>query len=127
MIGAAGPSGAALRPPHSTRGGLMRTVLAIAMAVSLVAGTLSVASGADEKKSNPQQERMKACNAQAGDKKGDERKAFMSSCLKGKGEAMPMTQQEKMKKCNADAGAKSLKGDDRKAFMSDCLKADKKM
>ena len=103
----------------------MRTVLAMAVAVSLVAGTLSVASAADEKKSSPQQERMKACNAQAGDKKGDERKAFMSSCLKG--EAMPMTQQEKMKKCNADASAKSLKGDDRKAFMSECLKADHKM
>ena len=73
----------------------MRTVLAMAVAVSLLAGTLSVASGADEKKSNPQQERMKACNAQAGDKKGDERKAFMSSCLKG--EATPMTQQEKMR------------------------------
>ena len=104
----------------------MRTVLAMAVAVSLVAGTLSVASGADEKKTNPQQERMKACNAQAGDKKGDERKAFMSTCLKG-GEAMPMTQQEKMKKCNADASAKALKGDDRKAFMSTCLKADHKM
>jgi hypothetical protein len=25
---------------------------------------------------------MKACNAQAADKKGDERKAFMSECLK---------------------------------------------
>ena len=33
---------------------------------------------------NPQQEKMKACNAQAGDKKGDERKAFMSTCLKAK-------------------------------------------
>jgi psiF repeat-containing protein len=85
-----------------------------------------VASAADEKKANPQQERMKTCNAQAGDKKGDERKAFVSQCLKG-GAAKPMTQQEKMKKCNVDASAKSLKGDDRKAFMSDCLKADKKM
>ena len=103
----------------------MRTVLAMAVAVSLVAGTLSVASAADEQKSSLQQERMKACNAQAGDKKGDARKAFMSTCLKG--EAMPMTQQEKMKKGNADASAKSLKGDDRKAFMSDCLKADHKM
>ncbi len=27
---------------------------------------------------------MKACNAQAGDKKGDERKAFMKSCLSNK-------------------------------------------
>ena len=59
----------------------MRTGLAIAMAVSLVARTLSVASAADEKKPNPQQERMKACNAEAGDKKGDERKVFMSDCL----------------------------------------------
>ncbi len=103
----------------------MRTVLAMVVAMSLAAGTLSVASAADEKKPNPQQERMKACNAQAGDKKGDERKAFMSQCLKGDA-AMPMTQQDKMKKCNADASAKSLKGDERKAFMSECLKGEKK-
>ena len=32
---------------------------------------------------NSQQQRMKDCNAKAGDKKGDERKNFMSSCLKG--------------------------------------------
>src|SRR5215467_3111842 len=57
--------------------GRMRTVLAIAVAMSLVAGTISVASAADEKKPNPQQQRMKACNAQAGDKKGDERRAFI--------------------------------------------------
>ncbi len=29
-----------------------------------------------------QQEKMKACNTKAGEKKGDERKAFMSDCLK---------------------------------------------
>lgn len=35
---------------------------------------------------NPQHERMKRCNAEAKEKvlKGDERKAFMSTCLKGK-------------------------------------------
>jgi hypothetical protein len=103
----------------------MKTVLAAIVAVAFVVGTGSLGFAADEKKPNPQQERMKACNAQAGDKKGDERKAFMSKCLKGEDTA-PMTQQEKMKKCNADATAKALKGDDRKAFMSDCLKADKK-
>ncbi|MDR0209015.1 MAG: PsiF family protein [Pseudomonas putida] len=67
-----------------------------------------------------QQEKMTTCNAQASEKalKGDERKAFMSACLKAK----PATQQEKMKTCNADASAKALKGDERKAFMSDCLK-----
>ncbi|MCU1723624.1 MULTISPECIES: PsiF family protein [unclassified Pseudomonas] len=67
-----------------------------------------------------QQEKMKTCNADATAKtlKGDERKAFMSTCLKAK----PATQQDKMKTCNADAGTKALKGDERKAFMSDCLK-----
>ena len=104
----------------------MRTVLAMAVAVSLAAGTLSMASAADEKKATSQQERMKACNSEAGDKKGDERKAFVSQCLKG-GAAMPMSQQEKMTKCNADASAKALKGDERKAFMSTCLKGEKKM
>ncbi len=68
---------------------------------------------------------MKTCNAEAGDKKGDERKAFMSSCLAG-APAAPMTQQDKMKKCNADASVKSLKGDERKRFMSECLKSEKK-
>lgn len=68
-----------------------------------------------------QQEKMKTCNADATTKalKGDERKAFMSTCLK---KDAPQTQQDKMKTCNADAGAKALKGDERKAFMSDCLK-----
>lgn len=68
-----------------------------------------------------QQEKMKTCNADATTKalKGDERKAFMSTCLKAKPAA---TQQEKMKTCNADATTKALKGDERKTFMSDCLK-----
>ena len=69
---------------------------------------------------NAQQQRMKDCNAKAGDKKGDERKSFMSACLSGKEPPAKMTQQEKMKDCNVKAGDK--KGDERKAFMSSCLK-----
>ena len=67
-----------------------------------------------------QQNKMTTCNADASAKtlKGDERKAFMSNCLK----AAPATQQEKMKTCNATATTQTLKGDARKAFMSDCLK-----
>ncbi|MEW6341364.1 MAG: PsiF family protein [Paraburkholderia sp.] len=69
---------------------------------------------------NSQQSKMTACNQQAGDKKGDDRKAFMKSCLSGSAPAAaPMTQQEKMKACNTQAAGK--KGDDRKAFMSTCL------
>ena len=62
---------------------------------------------------------MKACNADAKGMKGDERKAFMKTCLSNKAEA-PATQQSKMKTCNADAAGK--KGAERKAFMSECLK-----
>ena len=70
-----------------------------------------------------QQNKMTSCNADASAKtlKGDERKAFMSACLKAK-PAGAATQQEKMKTCNATAGTQALKGDARKAFMSDCMK-----
>ncbi|MES1196657.1 MAG: PsiF family protein [Steroidobacter sp.] len=74
-----------------------------------------------------QQEKMKTCNAEASQKqlKGDDRKAFMKTCLSkstsSSAASAPATQQEKMKTCNADASAKGLKGDDRKKFMSQCL------
>ncbi|MBH3461758.1 PsiF family protein [Pseudomonas putida] len=72
----------------------------------------------------PQQEKMKTCNADATTQalKGDERKAFMSNCLKKGEPAKPTTPQERMKACNADPKATALKGDERKAFMSECLK-----
>ena len=71
-----------------------------------------------------QQNKMTTCNADASAKalKGDERKAFMSNCLKAKPATAATTQQDKMKTCNATAGTQALKGDARKTFMSDCLK-----
>lgn len=93
----------------------------------LIAALLSMAAtgyaGAAEK--TAQQQKMTVCNQQAGEKalKGDERKAFMSQCLKKDAALDGMTpQQMKMKTCNADAGTKNLKGDERKTFMSNCLK-----
>lgn len=64
---------------------------------------------------------MAACNAQAADKKGDERKAFMKQCLSAKVASGPVSQQNKMKKCNLEAKGKT--GDERKKFMSECLRA----
>ena len=82
---------------------------------------------AEDKPKTPQQTKMAACNADATGKKGDERKAFMRTCLSAKAEAPAAAasegktaQQSKMVTCNKDATGK--KGDDRKAFMSDCLK-----
>ena len=52
----------------------------------LIAACLALpfAAVAQDKKMTPQQEKMAACNKEAGDKqlKGDERKRFMSTCLK---------------------------------------------
>jgi hypothetical protein len=102
----------------------MNRLLCMGAAVALAFATPVFA--ADASASAPktaQQTRMGDCNKQATGKTGDDRKAFMKSCLSGgtAAAATPMTQQEKMKKCNADATGK--KGDDRKAFMKACLSA----
>ncbi len=97
----------------------------LALASLGLALSLGTAHAADAKKT-PQQEKMAMCNKDAADKKGDERKAFMKTCLSDKKEvvaAAAPTQQTKMKTCNVDAGDK--KGDERKAFMKTCL-SDKK-
>lgn len=66
-----------------------------------------------------QQTKMSDCNKDAADKKGNDRKAFMKTCLSAK----KASQQAKMKSCNADPKAKASKGDERKAFMKECLSA----
>jgi len=123
----------------------MYTTIGALAGVLLLTG---LAFAADETKArSPQAERMTRCNAEARDKKlaGDERRHFMSECLKGQansGEAGPhaskaaqrksdggethSAQTEKMKTCNQEAATKKLQGDDRRHFMSECLKADKK-
>ncbi len=74
-----------------------------------------------------QQNKMTTCNAEASTKtlKGDERKAFMKTCLSAPAanDVKTLTpQQQKMKDCNASAKTKALTGDARKTFMSTCLK-----
>jgi hypothetical protein len=112
---------------------LLAVSAALAFAGATFAATPAASTAAPAKARTAQQQRMVDCNKQATGKKGDERKAFMSSCLKGESTAAAaapvaaaptakQTQQEKMKSCNADAKTKALKGTDRKTFMSSCLK-----
>jgi hypothetical protein len=84
-------------------------ITAALFSLGLLAGSAYAADA------TPQQGKMASCNKEAGDKKGDERKAFMKDCLSAK----KSTQQDKMKACNAEAAGK--KGDERKAFMKECL------
>ncbi len=102
--------------------------LLIVLCLSLAAGS---AFAKEEKAASPQQSKMADCNKEAKEKamKGDERKAFMKSCLgnkpaEAKKELTP--QQQKMQNCNKEAKEKAMKGMERRKFMSTCLKGDKK-
>jgi uncharacterized protein HemX len=99
--------------------------LGVGMAGATFAQDKKVEKKAPTAAQKKQQERMRACNDKAGDRKGRERQEFMSTCLKGSSSAKggKMTeQQQRMASCNKQAGAKGMKGDERKAFMADCLK-----
>src|SRR5262249_25535959 len=123
----------------------MHTLLGVLTGLLLLVNFAFAAD--DTKPRSPQAERMTKCNAEAHDKKlaGDERRHFMSECLKGHATSTDSApeagkashkkaadseahsaQTEKMKTCNQEASTKKLTGDDRRHFMSECLKADKK-
>jgi len=93
------------------------TVLAFALAAFATSSQAADAPASAPKAMSAQNTKMADCNKEAGDKKGDERKAFMKTCLSAK----KQTQQDKMKTCNKEAADK--KGDERKAFMKTCLSA----
>lgn len=58
---------------------MRKTLTAVAIAL---AGLSLGAQAAEEKKPTAQQSKMATCNKEAGEMKGDERKKFMSECLK---------------------------------------------
>jgi Ni/Co efflux regulator RcnB len=107
---------------------MKRKLLAVLCCMTLAGSPLALAQDkgkAPSEAQKRQQDRMKSCNERAGDRKGDERQKFMSSCLKGQApeaSAKQKAQQDRMKDCNKQAGAKNLKGDQRQKFMSSCLK-----
>ena len=68
----------------------------------------------------PQQEKMKTCNTKAADMKGDERKAFMKTCLSAKAEP-PAKPESKMAMCNKKTAG--MKADERAKAQSECMKA----
>lgn len=109
----------------------MKTLAAVLCSLSLIATPVLAQDRKDTPKKEPsaaqkkQQARMKECNEKAEGMKGEERKKFMSSCLKSasaKGGQKMTEQQSRMKDCNRQAADKGMKGDERRQFMSACLK-----
>ena len=94
----------------------MNKLLALMM-IGAFAAVASTAFAADAPAPNPQQERMKTCNVKAGDKKGDERKAFMKDCLS----AEKKTYDNKMATCNAKT--KGMTKEEGNKVRSECMKA----
>ncbi len=104
----------------------MNKLMALIVAGAFAAATSAFAADppktdaaktADTAKVNPQQEKMKMCNTKAGDKKGDERKAFMKTCLS----AEPPKPESKMAMCNKKTAG--MKQEERAKAQSECMKA----
>jgi len=101
----------------------------VALAFALSTG-IAHAADAEKKptaKQTAQQEKMKACNKEAGDKKlaGAERKTFMKGCLSAGGE----TKAAAPSGCAEKAAEKKLAGAAKTSFVKKCeadAKAEKK-
>ncbi|HEY7943854.1 MAG: PsiF family protein [Burkholderiales bacterium] len=95
----------------------MKTMIALALAGLFACSTAYAAdTKAADTKMTPQQEKMKSCNADATGKTGDERKAFMKTCLSAK----PAKKESKMAMCNKKTAG--MKADERKKAQSECMK-----
>jgi hypothetical protein len=99
----------------------MKKLLTLALAAAFALSAAPAFAG-------PQQDKMKSCNKEATEKslKGDERKKFMSECLKAAPAAAAeapkdLAPKDVMKACMA--AAKGKKGDEFKTFKAECMKA----
>lgn len=120
------------------------SILAIALAFAF-SGASSHAEELSKsgKPLTTQQLRMKSCNAdaKANGLSGDERKAFMSTCLKGGKATVPASageveatdaapavakaptpRQLQRKACGEEAKGEGLKGEPRKEYVKECMK-----
>lgn len=98
----------------------MKPLLVLALAGLFACGSAYAADtktdAAKTGATNSQQDKMKDCNAKAGEMKGDERKAFMKTCLSAK----PEKPKSKMAECNAKT--KGMNKADADKARSECMK-----
>ena len=98
--------------------------------IAALAASPALAVEATAKHLTPQQQKMATCSHEAGEKalKGDERRAFLSTCLKGDGAvtatAKPTSAdtaaQSKKESCRVEAKRQHLSGEARKNFIGHC-------
>jgi psiF repeat-containing protein len=97
----------------------MTRLFVLAAAALLACGSVYAADTKTDTKTDAkmsQQDKMKMCNEQAADKKGDDRKAFMKTCLSAK----PEKAKSKMAMCNEKT--KGMSKADADKTRSECMK-----
>lgn len=94
----------------------MKQLLFMALLGMFACGTAYAADAPAAKMS--QQDKMKMCNEKAADMKGDDRKAFMKTCLSAKPPEKPKS---KMAMCNEKT--KGMTKADADKTRSECMKA----
>ena len=82
----------------------------------MAASDKPAATAAGDKPMTAQQMKMKTCNADAADKKGEDRQKFMKTCLSAK----PAKAESKMAMCNKKTAG--MKADERAKAQSECMK-----
>ena len=97
---------------------MKRFTLAIAL------GVAAFAAQAEDKAPTAQQSKMATCNKEATDKKGDERKAFMKTCLSAKAGDAPAAAAAPAATspaCEKSAADKKLHGAAAKSHIKKCV------
>lgn len=84
-------------------------------------GLAALGARAADKAPTAQQSKMGTCNKEAGDKKGDERKAFMKECLSAKAGETAAAMPAGSAACEKSAADKKLHGAAAKSHIKKCM------
>jgi hypothetical protein len=128
---AAGASAPAAGPQRPNEDPVKARYLCLSACAAVLALGAAPLRAADEAPSHPanQREKFAACAHQSRGKKADERRAFMSDCLKKHDAAHPRGSVSAQASgaapraaCTVEADRRKLEGEERRAFLGSCEK-----
>ncbi|HSN22185.1 MAG TPA: PsiF family protein [Usitatibacter sp.] len=96
-----------------------------ACAIALALGAAPLRAADSESHPPTQREKFAACAHQTRGLKADERREFMSECLRKHDAKAPVAAEAdgaRLRPCSAEADRRKLRGDERRAFLGSCLK-----
>ncbi len=104
-----------------------RTLCLTACAIALGLSAVPLRAADGESHTTPQREKFAACAHESQGLTGDERREFMSECLRkhapAEKDAVAAESGARLAPCNAEADRRKLHGDERRAFLGSCLRS----